>query len=182
MDHAVHQRCSAIQGESQARTARSARGQDGAGGGAAAGGPPLSAAGLWPRRRSPAWCGVVVEPGGPAEAERAVDQHLVTADPDIGADLEVGPAELVFNLLVALLDPVADRVQARDLGQAGRRVRAARLARAAGAGQVGDQVPGGLVRQGSRVGGDHDQAPDAVRPPPAQPRVSGLPGLGLSVR
>ena len=32
----VHQRCSAIQGESQARTARSARGQDGAGGGMAA--------------------------------------------------------------------------------------------------------------------------------------------------
>ena len=39
LDHAVHQRCSAIQGESQARTARSARGQDGAGGGMAARGP-----------------------------------------------------------------------------------------------------------------------------------------------
>jgi hypothetical protein len=42
LDHAGHQRCSAIQGESQARTARSARGQDGAGGGAAACAPPLS--------------------------------------------------------------------------------------------------------------------------------------------
>ena len=45
MDHAGHQRCSAIQGESQARIARSARGQDGAGGGTAVSEPPLSAAG-----------------------------------------------------------------------------------------------------------------------------------------
>jgi hypothetical protein len=52
LDHAVHQRCSTVQGESQARTARSARGQDGAGGGTAACGPPLSAAGSGPRRRS----------------------------------------------------------------------------------------------------------------------------------
>ena len=49
-DHAGHQRRNAIQGESQARTARSARGQDGAGGKAARG-PPLSAARPWPRRR-----------------------------------------------------------------------------------------------------------------------------------
>ena len=47
--------------------------------------------------------GVVVEPGIPAEAERAVDQGLVAADRDIGADLAVGPAQLVFDLLVALL-------------------------------------------------------------------------------
>jgi hypothetical protein len=44
------------------------------------------------------------EPGVPAEAERAVDQHLVAADGDVGADLEVGPAELVLDLLVALLN------------------------------------------------------------------------------
>jgi hypothetical protein len=36
LDHVGHQRCSAIQAESQARTARSAHGQDGAGAGAAA--------------------------------------------------------------------------------------------------------------------------------------------------
>ena len=35
-DHACHQRCSMIEVESQARIARSARGQDGAGGGKAA--------------------------------------------------------------------------------------------------------------------------------------------------
>ncbi len=37
LDHAVHQRCSTVQGESQTRTARNARGQDGAGRGRAAG-------------------------------------------------------------------------------------------------------------------------------------------------
>jgi hypothetical protein len=67
------------------------------------------------------------EPGGPAEAERAVDQDLVTADGDIGADLEIGPAQLVFDLLVTLFELVTDAVNAHDLGQAGRRVRAARL-------------------------------------------------------
>src|SRR5438552_14387753 len=103
LDHAGHQRRSAIQGESQARTARSARGQDGAGRGPAARGPPLSAAGPGLRCRV-VLRRVIGEPGGPAEAERAGDQHLVAADRDIGADLEVGPAEFVLDLLVALLD------------------------------------------------------------------------------
>src|SRR5690349_25027263 len=119
----------------------------------AACGPPLSAAGSWPRCRRLVRGGMVVEPGGPAEAEGAVDQGLVAADGGVGADLEVGPAQLVFDLLVALLDPVPDPVAPGDLGQAGGRVRAALLARAAGAGPVGDQVPGDLVRQGGGSGG-----------------------------
>ena len=60
--------------------------------------------GSWPRCRRLVRCRVIGEPGGPAEAERAVDQHLVAADRDVGADLEVGPAQLVLDLLVALLD------------------------------------------------------------------------------
>jgi hypothetical protein len=62
------------------------------------------------------------EPGVPAEAERAVDQHLVAADRDVGADLEIGPAQLVLDLLVKLLDPVPDAVDPRDLGQVRGRV------------------------------------------------------------
>src|SRR5215467_1851104 len=120
-DHACQQRCSAIQGESQARAAR---------------GPALSAAMFWPRWRRILLRRGIGEPGGPAEGEGAVDQGLVAADREVGADLEIGPAQLVFDLLVALLYPVADRVQAHDLGQAGGRVRAAGLARAAGPGQV----------------------------------------------
>ena len=103
------------------------------------------------------------------------------ADREVGADLEVGPAQLVLDLLVALLDPVADRVDPHDLGQPGGRVRAVRLPGAAGTGQVRDQVPGGLVRQGGRIDGRHDQAPDAIRSPPAQLRVGGVPGLGVPV-
>ena len=43
-------------------------------------------------------CGVVVEPGGPAEAERAVDQGLV-ADRDVGADLEEVEAEVIEEIV-----------------------------------------------------------------------------------
>ena len=124
MDQAVHQRCSVIHGASQARTARSARGQDGAGGAAA--GPPLSAAGSWLRSRGLRWVWLISEPCIPAEGERAVDQRLVPADGEVGADLEISPAQLVLDLLVRLLDPVADRVKAHDLGQGRGRVRAAR--------------------------------------------------------
>jgi hypothetical protein len=55
----------------------------------------------------------------PAERERATDQRPVAADGPIGADLEVGPAEFAFDLLVALLDPGTQPVQAHHLGQVG---------------------------------------------------------------
>jgi len=55
------------------------------------------------------------EPGAPAEAERAGDQYLVAADGGVGADLETGAAELIFDLLLALLGPVADPVDPHDL-------------------------------------------------------------------
>ena len=86
-----------------------------------------------------------------------------------------------FEVLVALLDPVPDAVDPHDLGQVRRRVRAVCLARPAGPGQVGGQVPGGLARQGARACGGHHQAGEAVRSPPAQGRVSGPPGLGVPV-
>ena len=85
--------------------------------------------------------GVLGEEGLPAEAERAAHQRPVPADGPVGADLEVGPAELAFDLLVALLDPVAQPVQAHDLGQVGRLGAAA-----GGSGQVGQQVPGAVRR------------------------------------
>jgi len=63
---------------------------------------------------------------------------LMAADRGVGADLEVGPAEFVFDLFVALLDPVPDPVEAHDLGQVGRFVQAVgAIVRPAGAGQVG---------------------------------------------
>ncbi len=105
MDHAAHQRCNAIQGKARrgppgspgARTRRVRRG----------GRPPLSAARFRQRCRVVLWH-VISDPGGPAEAERVVDQYLVMTDRKIGVDLEISPAEFVLDLLVALLDPVAD--------------------------------------------------------------------------
>ena len=47
----------------------------------------------------------------------------MSADGAVGADLEVGPAELLFDLFVTLLDPLAQPVEAHDLGQVGRRQR-----------------------------------------------------------
>ena len=103
MDHAGHQRCSAIQGASQARTARSARGQDGAGGGGWRAAPLSPPPG--PGCGAASCCGgCSANQAAQQNAERAVDQRLVAADRDIGADLEVGPAQLVLDLLVALLD------------------------------------------------------------------------------
>src|SRR5262245_61679924 len=59
------------------------------------------------------------EPLVPAEGEGAVDQNLVAADGAVGADLEVGPAEFVLDLLVALFDPGPQSVEADDLGEVG---------------------------------------------------------------
>ena len=44
----------------------------------------------------------------------------MAADGTVGADLEVGPAEFILNLLVALLDPVPQPVEPHDLRQSGR--------------------------------------------------------------
>jgi hypothetical protein len=43
----------------------------------------------------------------------------VPPDRPVASDLEVGPAELVLDLLVALLDPVAQPIGADDLGKLG---------------------------------------------------------------
>ncbi len=91
--------------------------------------------GRWDTGVSPLWpvggfgrlglvlcCGSIGEPGVPAEGERAVHERLVAADCCVGADLEVGPAEFVLDLFVALLDPVPRAVETDELGQVGGRV------------------------------------------------------------
>ncbi len=52
----------------------------------------------------------------------------MAADSGNGADLEVGPAEFVLDLLVALLDLVSQPVEPYHLGEIGGRVPAALLA------------------------------------------------------
>ncbi len=76
---------------------------------------------------------------------------------------------------------MADAVDPDDFCQVGGWFGAVGLAGAAGAGQVGGQVPGGLRGQRVRVGGGHDQADVPVGSPPAEGGVGGPPGLGVSV-
>src|SRR4029453_16490624 len=148
-DHARHQRPSTTQRVSQPRTRRRVTGQATIPGLAAGLTGPLPPDGRlgggwlvcsWP------WRGMLGEPGPPAERERAADQGPVAADRPGTADLEVGPAELPLDLLVALLDPVAQAVQAHLLGQLSRRDGGGRRCPlATGTAQVGDQIPGGQL-------------------------------------
>lgn len=142
-------------------------------------GPPLWRLAAWVRRggiQRSGWG----EPLVPAEREGTVDQGLVTADGAVGADLEVGPAEFVLGLFVALLDPRPQSVEADDFGEVGPRVRAGGV-ECVGVGQVGGQVPGGLLRQTDRVGGRHDQLAGQVGAVAAQAGIGGPPGLGVPV-
>src|SRR5262245_58024975 len=54
--------------------------------------------------------------------------------------------------------------------------------RPVGPGQVGGQVPGGLIRQRLWVLGGDDEAGMPVGSPPAQRDVGGSPGFGMSSR
>jgi site-specific DNA recombinase len=118
-------------------------------------------------------------------AELLIDRVIVTDDQvEIRYVLPTspdGPHRPFCQLRKDHLYPVADPVDPGDLGQVSRRVGAGGLARAAGAGQVGGQVPGGFLREGGRVGGGHHQAGGAIGSPPAQRRLGGPPGLGVPV-
>lgn len=155
---ARHHRVRVMAGVSQERMARNALGQQGGWGWWGKSGPPLWALVGARVRRGGVQGSRRGEPLVPAEGEGAVDQGLVTADGAVGADLEVGPAKFVLDLLVTLLNPWPQAVEADDLGEVGRWVRAGGGVGCVGVGQVGGQVPGGLLRQGGRVGGGHDQS------------------------
>ena len=146
---AFQQRVSQRKGTSQARTARSAAGQErGFSGrpffprsGTAAGSRGL---------RSPAGrarCGQPSFARGlpPAEAEGGADQRPVPADGGVAADLEVRPPEFALDALVAVLGPVAPRVELGDLLERG-------------ALEVRGQIPRRLRRQAAPVGGDAEGA------------------------
>ena len=178
-DHDRQQRASTLQGISQARTARNATGHEGL----MAGSAPMPGRPRPPRghrgclrvgqRRLGGGFG---EEGLLAERERATDQGPVAADGPVASDLEVGPAELALDLLVALLDSVAQPVQPHDAGEVG-------LLGAPGDGtwQVGQQIPGAVPRQAGRVGRCHDQPQPPVWAPATERRVGRPPCLGVAV-
>jgi hypothetical protein len=90
--------------------------------------------------------------------KRAADQRPGRRIAPVQGDLEVGPAQLTLDLLVARLDPVAQPVQAYHLGKLGRLGPAA-----GGTGQVGQQVSGTVPRQLAGVGGGHHQPQPPIR-------------------
>src|SRR5260370_31205339 len=94
----------------------------------------------------------------PAKGERATDRLPMSADGLVTAHLVLRPAERVFDLFVALLDPGAQPVEPADLFQTGwREWRFASRALAWGW-PVGDQVPSGKIRQRLWVGGGYHSA------------------------
>jgi hypothetical protein len=98
-------------------------------------------------------------------------------------------AQLVLDLLIALLDPVPDAVEAHDFGQARSRVRAADLAGAAGRGRLvtryqvalSGRVPGSAVATTRRRASSGPSRPARHQPPTRSRRarliLRGLLGL-----
>ncbi len=115
------------------------------------------------RNRGPGFC-------PPAEGEGALHQRPVAAHRPIGTDLVLTPPQAPLDLLVLLLDPVPQPVEAHHRGDVGPGHRQRRR-----------QVPGRRLRQGRRVGGGDHQAAGtvgAIRPRDAFQRP---PGRGVSV-
>src|SRR6266516_282540 len=158
-----------IQGSNQARTARSAIGQE------ICGRTPFSSRIFFPRscyisrnlrlRRtfqiSPfLWFGASLSGavGGviPTKRESATDQLPVPPDGVIISHLILGPAQSVFDLLVALLDPLAQPIEPDHFFQAGWRERQWRDRMLGGSWQICHQIPGGLIRQRLWIGGGDD--------------------------
>jgi hypothetical protein len=115
----------------------------------------------------------VMGPGVPVEAERKVDRHLVVADGDIRVDLEVGPAQVVLDLLVALLDPVPDAVNPCDIGQTSGWVRAAASRGLPERGRLVTWYWAALSGEMAGSAVTCRQAPNSFRAPPAQGAVYG---------
>ncbi|ALG08263.1 hypothetical protein AOZ06_16290 [Kibdelosporangium phytohabitans] len=79
---------------------------------------------------------------------------------------KVSPPHLVFDLLVALLDPMLDPVQPDHFSQTGGLVLVAgRVVRSTGPPQDGGQTPEGFVRQRFRIGSGDDEAGVPVESP-----------------
>lgn len=123
--------------------------------------------------------GVIVEPGAPSESRTPSCPGLLAADGDVGADLEVGPAQLVFGPIRSLLHPEPDAVDAHDLGPARSRVRPA----------ASRKPPEGRLVASYQIvflagcPGRQRPSPDAWchRPPLAAVRTGGMSGLGMPV-
>lgn len=84
--------------------------------------------------------------GPPAEGEGTLHQRPVAAHGPVRSHLVLAPAQAGLDLLVLLLHPVAQAIEAHDLRQIG------------GDGQGRGQIPRRRFRQGGRIDRGNDQA------------------------
>src|SRR5258706_3312572 len=189
-----------IQGSSHPRTARSATGQD------TCGRIPWLSLIFFPRCRCSSrnvsvwkpfwisWLQQLVRRAGrgvarmiPAEGEGAAHELPMPPDGLVAAHLVLRPAERMFDVFVALLDPGAQPVEPDHLFQTGwREWRFASHAFGWGR-DVCDQIPGGEIGQRLWVGGGYHSAflllwpirpsHDLYRPPILRTTITKRPGV-----
>ena len=94
----------------------------------------------------------------------------MTPDGAVAAHHEVGPAQFMLHLLVALLDPVAQAVQPHDMGQR-------RLLR----GQIRRQVPSGYLWSRRTIARRADRPHQLVGAIAKQAQLAGPPALHMTV-
>lgn len=94
----------------------------------------------------------------------------MTPDGAVAAHHEVGPAQFMLHLLVALLDPVAQAVQPHDMGQR-------RLLR----GQIRRQVPSGYLGSRRTIARRADRPHQLVGAIAKQAQLAGPPALHMTV-
>jgi len=168
---AFQQRVSQREGASQARTARSALGQERGFSGriffprSGTAGSRLRQSRAVGARRGQASLARGLPPAG---AERRADQRPVPADGGVAADLEVRPPELALDAPVAVLGPDAPRIELGDLLERG-------------APEVRGQVPRRPRRQAAPVGGDAEGANRPARAEVQERQLRRPPGLVMAV-
>lgn len=85
----------------------------------------------------------------------------MTTDGQVAPHLILAPAEAVLDLLVALLNPVAQTVEPNDFSQVGIL-------------EVGGQIPGAVLGQGGRIGGRYHGPLRPLRAVGARHHLDGL--------
>ena len=121
--------------------------------------------------------------GPPAEGECTADQRPMPATGTVSTHLKVGPAQLLLDRFVALLDPLPQAIQPHDLGQVCRGKRRVCVGPwRGGQRQIGDQVPGAGLGQRARIAGRHHHPVRALGPlRAAQFQIHRPPRLFVSV-
>jgi hypothetical protein len=139
-DQACHQRHSNVQGVSQLRTRRRVTGHD-----------TIATPLLFPPLSSFCSPAVSSKPGAPAETKGTKHQNPVAPNGSVSPYHEVGPAQLLLYLFVALLHPDAQAIQPHYLPQVCSLEVGVSSSVRSRSRQVGEQIPGVPLGEGGWV-------------------------------